>query len=201
MLHTDQAMFHWVSLGWEKQVMGQHHLAYKCFMKALVYNPGHSLARNALAESMFLLRDYLKAAENFYQAAVFDFTKINSELILTDQPLDQQLEEQQKYNIDLAETISKGYAEKTGIALLAHQHDNPVKRTSLQIYINRYRNKIDFYGYSNFEKIDPYELKKMEEMARDIGYDFMDVRNRKRRAKKNDEFALEAMMKCLNLRP
>lgn len=197
MTDVNKEIFHWVSLGWEQQLIGQHRLAHKYFMNALVYNPRHSLARNSLGESLFLLREYLKAAENFYQAASFDFTKINADLILMDEVKDWELLEQQAYNLDLAERILKSYAEKIGISLLAHQHSNPVERSARQIYINQYRSKIDFYGYSTFEELEPYELIKMKGISLKVGYEFMDMRNRKRRAKVKNQPALEAMMKCL----
>lgn len=200
MVDVNQEIFNWVELGWKYQVIGKHHEASKCFTRALVYNPAHSLARNALGESRFLLRDYLKAAENFYQAAVYDFSQIDSKLILTKQVKDYDLIEQRTYNLELADHLLKKYAEKAGIALLAHQYDNPIDRSIRQLYIDHYRSKIDFYGYSKFAKIEARELQRIEKLARNLGYEFIDTKNRKRRVKTPDETSIDAMMYCLNTR-
>ena len=37
MTDVNKEIFHWVSLGWEQQLIGQHRLAHKYFMNALVF--------------------------------------------------------------------------------------------------------------------------------------------------------------------
>lgn len=194
----DKKILELVRLGWNQRTKGQYKNAYTSYNKALEYNSKHWLVRNAMAELLFIDRKYLSAAENYYIAAVDNSTCLSLDLIFNENLSDKDYIVLRNHRIEKAERLLINYAMKTGIAVFAHQYDNPTDKTPQQAVINRYRNEYDPYGYSSFTDVTSLQMKQITEKAIGFGYDFLDTMNQRQRRLEDEEFPLELIFKFFN---
>lgn len=172
MIDADKEILRLVDLGWNQLANGKYDEAYHYYIKALEYNSNHQLIRNAMGEFLFIKREYLASAENFYIATVNNFSHPDLDLIFSKNYLDKELRLLKEAEIQKAHDLLMDYAFKTGFSLLAHQYDNPIAKTSLQAAINFYRSKYDPYGYSNVLDVNPGRMRLIEVNATKVGFDF-----------------------------
>lgn len=200
MIDIDKEILHLVNLGWNQQTNGQYNDAYHSYLKALEYNPNHPMIRNALGKLLFIEREYLASAENFYIAAVSDFSHLNLDLIFSKDFLDKKLRTLKEEETHKAHELLIKYAFKTGFSLLAHQYDNPIARTSQQAAINFYRKKYDPYGYSNVMDVNPGKMILIEENATKVGFDFFASMNQRTYNISDGSARLEYLMKFFDVK-
>lgn len=179
MMDIDKEILRLVNLGWEQQASGKYADAYHYYLEALEHNPNHQLTRNALGKLFFIQRKYLASAENFFIAAVNDFSHLNLDLIVNEEFLDKKLQVLKEEETQKAYDLLINYAFKTGFSLVAHQYDNPIAKTSQQAAINYYRKKYDPYGYSNVMDINPGKMILIEDNAKKYGFDFFASMNQR----------------------
>lgn len=200
MIDIENEILKLVNLGWSQQASGQYNDAHHSYLKALEYNRNHQLIRDAMGKLLFVEREYLASAENFYIAAVNDFSQFSLDLIFSEKILGKKHRLLQEKEAQKARDLLMSYAFKTGFSLMAHQYDNPIAKTSRQAAINFYRKKYDPYGYSNVRDINPGKMKLIEENARMIGFDFFDSMNQRKYNISDGTARLEYMMKNFDVR-
>lgn len=200
MIDIDKEILRLVNLGWDQQASGKYADAYHSYLEALEYNPNHQLTRNALGKLLFIKREYLSSAENFFIAAVNDFSHLNLDLIVNEDFLDKKLRILKENETKKAHDLLMSYAFKTGFSLFAHQYDNPIAKTSQQATINYYRKKYDPYGYSNVIEVNPGKMLLIKENAKNLGLDFFGSMNQREYNISDGSARLEYMMKFFNVK-
>lgn len=200
MIDIDEEVFRLVNLGRKHQAVGRYKDAHDTYLKALEYDSDHQLVRNAIGELLYIEREYLESAGNFYVAAVNDFSHLNLDLIFSNDFLDRNDREEKEKETQKAYDLLLNYAIKTGFSLLAHQYDNPVARTSRQAAIDFYRQKYDSYGYSNVLDINPGRMRLIEDHAQRLGFDYFGLMNQRKRNISDGSARLEYLMKFFDVR-
>ena len=200
MIDIEKEILRLVNLGWDQQASGKYGDAYHSYSEALKYNSNHKLVRNALGKLLFIEREYLASAENFYIAAVNDFSHLDLELIFNQGILDKNLQLLKETESKKAYDLLTGYAFKSGFSLFAHQYDNPIAKSSRQAVINFYRKKYDPYGYSNIIDVNPAKIILVEENAKRFGYDFFDTMNQRKYNISDGSARLEYLMKFFDVK-
>lgn len=200
MIDIDKEVVDLMNLAWSQQTKGRYDDAYHSYLEALKYSPNHPLIRNALGKLLFIQRDYLSSADNFYLAAVHDFSHLNLELIFSEKFLDRENRQLKEEEIQKAYDLLMGHAFKAGFSLFAHQYDNPISKTSQQAVINFYRKKYDPYGYSNVMEVNPGRMLLIEEKSKILGFDFFNLMNLRENNISDGSTRLEYLMKFFDVK-
>lgn len=187
-----------VNRGEELIQRGRYDSAYDVYNKALEINPDHYLVRNALGELMFIKKEYLAAADNFYLAASDAASRINLGLLLSDSSAKLKLIMKKNEEVKKATNVLRDYSKKAGMALFAHQYDEPTETNPRQATINRFRIKIDPCGYCGSTDIDAKLEVRLEREVRTIGKRFLKMMNTKVMDDSEKTPPLQMVMDSLN---
>lgn len=166
-----------VTVGTEYIIRGQYEEACDFYNQALEKNADHYLIRKALGEAFFIRKEFLSAADNFWLAALDAAERINIDLIKNNKITHPRVLEKKQEAITAAQTIVFDYSQKTGLALFAHQYEDPLKKNTQQALINLYRHEIDPCGYRGYIEADPASLVRLEKNVRMVGYRFLKKMN------------------------
>lgn len=166
-----------VTVGNEYIIRGQYEEACNFYHQALEQNADHYLIRKALAEAFFIRKEFLSAADNFWLAALNAAERVNIDLIKNNKITHPRVLEKKQVTVNAAQTIVFDYSLKAGLALFAHQYEDPLKKNTQQAFINLYRHEIDPCGYRGYIEADPSNLVRLEKNVRMVGYRFLKKMN------------------------
>lgn len=183
-----------VSIGKEYIIRGQYNRAHDSYQKALKYDADHYVIRNALGEIYFIQKKFLTAADNFWLAAFDQSDRVNLDLIKNTKIKDPTLLKKKEQSISKARKIILDYTNKSGLALFAHQYEDPLKKNTQQALINQYRHQIDPCGYRGYVEADPKVLARVEKNVQMIGYRFLNKMNRDKLEHLAKDSALENLL-------
>lgn len=197
MINNKKEILRLVKIGKELIIGGQYNNAHDFYDKALEYEPENYIARKGLGELMFIDKEYLAAADNFYIAAVDESYQINLDMLLNEKNTDPEQILRKREEIREATLLLEGYSKKAGLALFAYQHDNPLEKNARQAAINIYRNEIDPCGYSGYTDANKDTLVKIEKEVEAVGYRFFKMMNKKTKEDSQDSSPLEIIIQYL----
>lgn len=166
-----------VQMGEDLIARARYDRAHELYNKALEIEPGHYLIRNALAELMFIKKEYIAAADNFYLAAFDESNRIDLGLLLSDSSTKLELIMKKNDEAKKAMHLLQDYAEKSGMSLFAHKYDEPTEVNPRQAKIDRFRMEFDPCGYSGCTNLDPRLQVRLDQEVRKIGKQFMMIMN------------------------
>ncbi len=187
-----------VKKGEDLIIHGRYDRAHEVYNKALEINPDHYLIRNALGELMFINKEYLAAADNFYLAAYDAANRIDLGLILNDSSSKLELIMKKNDEVKKATHLLQDYSKKSGLALFAHQYDEPTEINPRQARINRFRIKIDPCGYCGCTDLEPRIEVRLNREVTTIGKRFMKMMNTKVIKESQKTPPLQIIMEKLN---
>lgn len=179
-------------------VHGRYDKAQEVYNKALEINPDHYLVRNAIGELMFINKEYLAAADNFYLAAFDAANRIDIGLLLSDSSSKLKLIMKKNDEVKKATYLLQDYSKKSGMALFAHQYDEPTEKNPRQAKINIFRTRIDPCGYRGNTDIDPKLQVRLEKEIKNVGQRFMKMMNTKIIEESQKTPPLQIIMDTLN---
>lgn len=177
---------------------GRYESAQKVYDQALEINPDHYLVRNAIGELMFINKEYIAAADNFYLAAFDAASRLNLGLLSSDSSTKLALIMKKNEEVKKATQILQDYSKKSGIALFAHQYDEPTETNPRQAKINRVRIEMDPCGYCGCTDLDPNLEVRLEREITTIGKRFMVMMNGKMKEESQKTSPLEIVMEALH---
>lgn len=177
---------------------GRYDKAQDIYNRALEINPTHYLIRNAIGELMFINKEYMAAADNFYLAALDAANRIDLGLLLSNSSSKLELIMKRNEEVKKATHLLHNYSKKSGLAIFAHQYDEPTKTNPRQAKINRFRIKVDPCGYCGCTDLDPKLQVILDKEVRTIGKRFMKMMNTKMMDESGNTPPLQMVMDCLN---
>lgn len=187
-----------VKKGEDLILRGRYDSAQEIYNKALEINPDHYLVRNAIGELMFIKKEYLASADNFYLAAFDSANRVNLSLLLGDSSSKLELIMKKNEEVKKATHLLQDYSKKSGLALFAHQYDEPTETNPRQAKINRFRIKIDPCGYCGSTELDSKLQVRLNREVTTIGKRFMMMMNAKIIKKSQQTPPLQIIMEQLN---
>lgn len=176
---------------------GRYNSAYEIYNKALEINPNHYLIRNALGELMFIKKEYLAAADNFYLAANDAGSRIDLGLLSSDTTSKLKLIMKKNDEVKKATQLLEDYSKKAGIALFAYQYDEPTEINPRQAKINQFRIKVDPCGYCGSTELEPKLEARLEREVIAIGKRFLKMMNAKTIEESGKALPLQMVMDSL----
>lgn len=177
---------------------GRYDSAQNTYNKALQINPDHYLIRNAIGELLFIKKEYVAAADNFYLAALDAANRIDIRLILNDSSSNLEAIMKKNDEVKKATHLLQNYSKKSGLALFAHQYDEPTETNPRQARINRFRIKIDPCGYCGCTELELQSKVRLDREIISIGKRFMKIMNRKLMESSQKTPPLQMIMEHLN---
>lgn len=187
-----------VKKGEDLILRGRYDSAQDIYKKALEINPDHYLVRNAIGELMFIKKEYLASADNFYLAAFDSANRVNLSLLLSDSSSKLELIMKKNEEVKKATHLLQDYSKKSGLALFAHQYDEPTETSPRQAKINSFRIKIDPCGYCGSTELDSKLQVRLNREVTTIGKRFMKMMNAKIIKKSQQTPPLQIIMEQLN---
>lgn len=187
-----------VKKGEDLIIHGRYTHAHEVYNQALEINPDHYLIRNAVAELMFINKDYLAAADNFYLAALDAAKRINLSLLLSDSSSKLELIMKKNDEVKKATQLLQDYSKKSGLALFAHHYDEPTETNPRQAKINRFRIQVDPCGYCGCTDLDSKMQVQLDREVRTIGKRFMKMMNTKVMEESQKTPSLQILMEKIN---
>lgn len=179
MIQVQRKALKLVTRGKDFVIRGQYDNAKEAYHKSLEYLPDYYLTRNGIGELMFINKEYIAAAENFYLAAVDEVDRMDLNILTLENISSHDLLVKKEELMKEVTQLLNNYTYKSGLALYAHQYDNPIEKTPRQAAINCFRNEVDPCGYSGFTEADADLLVDIEKEVKSVGTRFLRTMNKK----------------------